>query len=348
MSQAFDPPARRRWRALACVWLSLLLPCSGSRAHAVELDLAESSSARVAMARQLLSPTPAIWREAQLRLAAAGPAGLDAVVRARVLRSEVGRRRAADVARIGLLLSVPYAEFVRRPEWVALVADSLRLASVDVDSLPSRLMNNEIGGLMAADLLDEAAVAREYYRPLDRVRRWGGFAVPAVLARLRAVDPAERGAACAVLSDLGALAQAAALDSLASDPATFDRFYGCNYGRVTVGVQGREHANRLRSMEYEPFRHEIAFVALAHAWGVTLASELSNAGRAVQGAWDRPRTLPSPSNWDDWWDSVRPAWAMWWSLCGESLVPADTEAWHRWMNEAAQGQHRRAPARDRH
>lgn len=322
--------------------LVLLAWTTGPGPFAFEPDLAGSNTKREAVAKRLLSVKPGEWREAQLRLAASGPAGLDAVVRARILHSPVGRRRAADVARIGLLLSIPYEELARRPEWVALIQDSVRLAAYDVDALPARLLYEEPGNPNVTSAEEDSLFASEYLRPRDRVLRWGGFAVPAVLARLRSPGPAERGAACRLLGALGARAQVAALDPLAGDEGAFDRWQGDYEDRITVGAVSVDEARTLRAEEDPPFRYELAFYAMSRAWDSYTASELCNAGRALQGLQHRTGALPAPETWDEWWNYVRPAWDAWWELCGNELRPTDPAAWHRLTLEYADGLHRAA------
>jgi hypothetical protein len=293
------------------------------------LDLDASPGRCNAMARELLSVDPARWREAQLRLASAGPVALRALDRPGLLRTALGRQRVREVLRLGLLLSVPVSELDRHPRLRALIAEQVEWGRVLARALSRR---SWIATPDSVEVPQPAGWTEPGRRvnPLDELLGLRGFAVPAALAMLHDDRPAARVYGCVVLYHLGAVSAADSLAPLLSDSRGVrvsggDYIYG-----TTVAQTARENTQRLVGARGSRFRFEaplelVAYQALPPGIGGLECDHLLSAIRS------QSRSLDA-ATWDEWWDAARPTWNDWWHM-EWGRGPASAEAWRNVLNE---------------
>lgn len=334
MAPREDPGIARQWHrttlAALCAWLTVAMTaasatCAELESSAIELDLSGSRTRCRAEARKLLSSDVGTWREAQARLAAAGPEGLRAIDDPRVLRSATGRLRAIEVIRVALLVSVPFEELKSRPRLMDLVADSIEHAVRLMATLPERPMAEpgpELGLLAKLD-----SIPRVSSRPntVDAALGMGGFAVPPLLVKLHDPDPEVRAYACKSLDRLSAAAQLRHVDALTTDTEKFSWDQGCYYEQTEVAVLARSAVARLRELATGRFRFEQPAYLLA---GPTLINGLRGVPIRSAALAETTRALYEAETWDEWWEGARPAWSDWWRLAGDGRTPIDLEAWH--------------------
>lgn len=292
-------------RILALVLLVSFVPMSACRAvpprarAGLELDLIAPGQ-RARATHDLLSDDAAVWREAQLRLASAGPAGLQALEQRSLLISDRGKRRAVEVIRLSLLLSVPWREVQTHPMLLALIADSLDRGAEVVASLPLRSLDEQ--GLSPVEEAEPAPPIA-----IDLVNRIGGFAVPALLARLRDERPEERAATCVLLRSMRAVSQVASVETLVTERAQFHLWHGDYESLDSVSTFAREASMQMRAMTTDRYRFELPIHALASSWTL---------GPDDMGLLDDLRQAAGRSDahsWNEWWNAARPAWRDWWA-----------------------------------
>lgn len=297
---------------------------SASKPGAPGYDLRPAAQ-RAQAARDLLSEDAAKWREAQLRLASAGPPVLATLEQRALLHSARGRERVTEVLRLALLLSVPWREMHLHPALRSLIKDHLSRGAKVVASLPLRSLDEQ-GGMMEFTRSTEKEpeprppTARELVAPL------GGFAVPELLDRLHDSRPEERAATCRLLKGLLAVAQIEALQSLYDDPHEFSWWHDDHETRHRVGDIARETAAEMEADRTDRSRFELPLRALATSW--TLGPD--DAG-LLNGLREAGHTQDATS-WDNWWNRARPAWRAWWELAATSRL-REPNVWNNILRE---------------
>src|SRR2546428_138700 len=91
--------------------------------------------------RPLLAGDAGAWREAQARLANAGPAALAAIERGHVLADPQGRERVRELLPLALRLSVAPRDLFRHDSLAALVREPIPRALPNAQALPAGTYN---------------------------------------------------------------------------------------------------------------------------------------------------------------------------------------------------------------
>lgn len=268
------------------------------------------------VANQLLSEDVAEWREAQFRLASAGPAGLEAIDDPYFLSANRGTLRAYGVIRLALLLSVSWEQMQAHPRLLAVIRDSVARATDLVASIPRRADVDKFYGSVLGD-----SVGASSPDPVQQAMSLGGCAVPALLAKLHDPKPAERASACMVLGQLSSISEIEHVDSLATDNAAFDWDHGDYSTRASVSQVARSIVAALRARRLSPYRYETPIYLLALSWDLP-----GDGSVLINGIRESSQSLKA-NNWDAWWAAARPAWSDWWRLAGQLSRPPDYGPW---------------------
>lgn len=326
-------PAKRFLYPLVGIGLLALLQ-QPTRAARPELDLQGSRSRCREMARLLLSLDPADWREAEVRLASAGPAALAAIDDPRLLRTTVGLRRVRGVIALSLVRSTTPRDVRAHPRLERLVADSVArgfaLASVLEAQKGEYLSPHHYSGMF----WDRPQRPRPP-TTTDQMLALGGCAVPAALDLLHSQRPLSRAYGLTVLLELGASANFAdTIATLVGDLGSFLVDYDCYSARETVG----QHASNALKNKYAVKIVDPKYPGMVYE-DHGLDSDLINAIRSVS------QSLKATS-WDQWWDGARPVWRDWWRLTGEGRRPPDRWEWINIENEYSGFRWTRDPSRE--
>jgi len=274
------------------------------------------------MARQLLAAEPADWREAQYRLACAGPAALAAVDDSRLLRAAEGPSRVRGVIAMSFTRTTTPADLQAHPRLERLVAESV----ANGFALATRLEDQEDDYLtphhsfgMGALLFWDSLPPPPPPTTTEQMLALGGCAVPAALSLLHSHRPLGRAYGIVLLRELGAMAAYAdTVATLVEDSGSFVVDYDCYSMRETVG----QHAsNALKHMFPSPdlVAKYPGIVYEDHSWESDLINGITSVAHSRQA-----------TSWDEWWDGARPVWRDWWRLTGEGRRPPDR--WE-WLNE---------------
>lgn len=304
-------------RLAAAVLIALFaLVAFGSTAPASPdvLDLGGSLSACRARAALLLANDPAVWREAQFRLAAAGPAALEAIDTPRLLGSAVGRERITPMLGAALALSVTVRDLEAHPRLMRLAREPMRRAFPPALELSSREMLYEgSGGPLAHEDTAWVNWSHQRYAPHRALDSLGGFALPAVFAMLHHPNPVARALGCVRLAGLNAVPAADSLRALFEDKGSVLSNHDCYMERTPVGKHAREAYEQLTGPSPYP---SARFERTISAFGVDLINPIRQTSNSMEA-----------TTWAEWWRAARPVWSDYWRLSGEALAPPDPVAW---------------------
>jgi hypothetical protein len=292
------------------ITVTLGLPAlTGNAGHALpwrELDLDGSPARCREMANALCSNDPAVWREAQIRLAHAGPAALNALESRALLSDPEMRSRVRDVVNLALGRYVTPRELAGHPRVMALVADSVAKGLALAPSLAGlgQYPESDAGPWFAQPRAPRSA------RPEEQMFALGGCAVPAALALLREPRPVGRAFGIGILARLGAVAMTDSVLPLVNDATMFSVNHGDYSSSETIGQRAKTF---VASIDEVPSNR-------LYLYESGLQSDL------IDGIRETSRSM-SAKSWDDWWAEARPAWEDWWRLAGAGDQPPDREAW---------------------
>jgi hypothetical protein len=265
------------------------------------------------MVRRLLSSDTATWREAEMRLAHAGPAALGAIDALWLLADTNGRARVRDVVQRSLGRCVTPRELAAHPQLMALVADSIARGFALAPLLAA--YHSFPGPDADMMVIDEHPQSRPP-SPEDQMFALGGCAVPAALSLLHDPRPVGRAFGIGMLGGLGAVAMADSVAPLTSDGTAFTVDHGDYEDRETVGHRAKAFVASVSEIpEYRCFAYERDLEG-------DLVTGIRESSAAMQA-----------TSWDRWWDEARPAWRDWWRLAGEGLRPPNREEWWNAMFE---------------
>ncbi len=270
--------------------------------------------------RQLASEDAAEWREAQLRLALAGPAMLGALDASHLAREEPGRARVRTLLSLGMLTTLSSADVGRYPALYAVISVDVARGFVIAESLAASPVF-DVGQPTTAQLMSHDAAPTEVQRRIASANSLGGFAVPAALDLLRDRHAVARAYGVLLLADLAAVVANDSLAPLESDLAPLVVGYSDTTRDATVASTATRTLPRMRELEQVPRGFELP---------VTLALKLNGSRDGspdLLGGIRRTSSAASATTWDEWWTAARPAWRMWWSLAGEEPAPHDRKAW---------------------
>ena len=282
---------------------------------AVGLDLRGDPRRVERMARLLLADDPAVWRQAQVRLANAGPRALLALERADAIDDTKGRERVREPTKVALRLSVPPAELFRHDSLAALVREPIALAYAIAESLSARdyiWCQGTCGGMKS--LYDGAPPPPP--SATDRMVKLGGSAVPAAAAMLRDARPVARCYGLIVLDRLGVASVLDSIRALLGDGARVVEDQGDVSTGTTVADKARATLTNLRVVHQRPFAFEARATAAVNE--VDLEPLISGLRTATHELAAR--------GWNQWWGEAWPAWSQWWRLSGDGARPQDLEA----------------------
>ncbi len=287
---------------------SVAAPGAGA-APAVGLDLADDPARLRGFVARLASDDRAEWREAQFRLAMAGPPALDALERSRVARNPALRPRLRALLSLAMLTTVDPAGIRRHRRLNALIAADVARGFALVESLAANPAF-DVGERGVSQLLGGNAPPTPVQRLIAGATRLGGFAVPAAVALCRDSRPVARAYGALLLSDLRAVVATDSLERLEADASPIV-FRGLESQRdATVGgpaANARAHLSRLRALPLgfeEPLRLMAKLEGGEYGRGDLV--DAIRGGTAVMAA----------TSWDAWWEEARPAWRRWWELSG--------------------------------
>jgi hypothetical protein len=266
------------------------------------------------MAAALRSSDAAVWREAQVRLAHAGPAALAAMEAQPLLEVPEFRARVRDVVQQSLGRCITPRELGAHPRLMALVADSIARGIALAPVLAGQRL------YPGPDAYDSMVWWEDPHpvppRPEDQMFALGGCAVPAALLLLREPRPVGRAFGIGILNGLGAVAMIDSVAPLVSDAAEFGVDHNDFEDRETVGQRAKVFVASIdQVLSYRCFVYESG-----------LESDLINGIRQTSNA-------TRATSWDQWWNEARPAWRDWWRLAGDGPRPPDREAWLNAVNE---------------
>jgi len=273
---------------------------------------------------QLLDPDPSVWREAQIRLAAAGRPAMEALNKSKVIRDPAGATRVKLLVSLALHISLSTEELDRYPRLRA-------LGESDIQK----------GLALAETLRSFRSLAAEGFRPsggdIQRsILALGGFKVYAGRALIRDSNPAARANGALILGDVETTV--AEVDQLLDDDAV-------------IGINGSDwsmhrdvaYAARSRRSPLVQSNEADRSTWFEHLLSRTVASGGSrNRGpHERQPPWDfdlinafrQASASMDAENWDDWWREIRPTWKHWWKLAGNGPYPPDREDWLNYLNE---------------
>jgi len=303
--------------SLMAVLLIVASAGTPARTARIELDLDGSPARCRDMARRLVSSDVAEWREAQFRLAGAGPAALAAIDLPGLLGDVEGRVRVRGVVEMALVRSVTVRNVQAHARLYALVADSIAKGLGNATRLEQQ---REFEGPDA----DAMIIPDDKPRPTtdkQKLHALGGCAIPAALSLLHSPNPIGRAYGVWVIRGLGATPCADSVAALVNDTARFPVDHGDFTDAETVGanagacVAALTAAPRYRSDVYEES-----------------ALRVDDTGDLINGIRQTSQAMQA-NNWEQWWNEARPVWRDWWRLAGDGLYPPDREEWLHAVSE---------------
>jgi hypothetical protein len=288
-------------------------------AHAFVADLAGRADRMRAYARSLRSTDEAQAREAEVRLALSGPAALDALAATGADSRPSLRPRILRILDLALCTTVTEADLRRRRGLFRLAEPRLRAASALVDSLAGC---SSVGTMWVEGPGARAPDADRRLRP------YGGFVVPAAIRHLR--DPRVIGRALAVelIDEHCALIGRDSLLLLDGDRGEFHVFDVDYSHPESLHVYAAKTIRHLDSA-WERARRSRWPDLYGRDWRPYGGDLLGHGLEEVAGARCAGPAAGAMSEWDSWWDCVRPAWRDWWDIAGPDGQSGDPREWRR-------------------
>jgi hypothetical protein len=259
---------------------------------AVPRDLVGDPDAIRRETGRLFDRDPAVWHEAQHRLAWAGPQALAIVDSAFALRPERADRVLA-YAGCALLATVQPEELHAYPRLRELV----RPGEAEARRLTRTLARDSIlikdPGLIIGDPPPPSTTLVAG----SKLFELGGLAVPAAVDLCKDRRPWARARGMDVLNNLGAYAQLGRIRAMQTDLAAFPTDMGCYESNGLVRDDARQVVTDMESRARLPYG--FVFI-LYHDPGL------------VHYLGDHA-PLDAPRTWSAWWKAARPAWVEYWS-----------------------------------
>lgn len=277
----------------------------------------------------LRDSSPAVWREAAIRLAVAGPRAIDAITSAGLAHDARMRSRLKPLLSMALLNSITPEELDRAPALRDLAAAEIAQGFAVAETLAAfgefDLGEPTLSQILAVtDRRFPVRGSTEAQRAIRAARALGGFMVPAALRLCVSPQPVARAYGAWLLRDVAALSER--LAPLRTDTAPVavrhdDYSVRKTIAEIVSDTRAGSSVGRPASDAFENVLTQMDIVNGAYDGMFDLINTIRQTSRATEA-----------TSWDGWWNEARPAWERWWALSGEGLRPRDRDEWFDFQN----------------